>query len=158
MAEPPQAADNPQARDPEASVELQIDGKTVRARPGTLIVDAAAGHGILIPSLCHQSELAPSGNCRLCMVEIEGWRTEAPACAMKVAPGMKVHTDTPRIAASRRAVLEMLLLRYHDPEWDAQDKPGNEFEYWCRRYGAKLPEGLRTPGSRPVDADPHPYI
>jgi len=149
MANPPEA---------EALVELQIDGKAVRARPGTLIVDAAAGHGILIPSLCHQSELAPSGNCRLCMVEIEGWRTEAPACAMKVAPGMKVHTDTPRIAASRRAVLEMLLLRYHDPEWDAKDKPGNEFEYWCRRYGAKLPEGLRTPGPHPVDADPHPYI
>ena len=156
MATQPEAAGGPQPRDPEALVELQIDGKQVRARPGTLIVDAAASHGILIPSLCHQSDLAPSGNCRLCMVHIEGWRTEAPACAVQEAPAMKIQTDTPRIAASRRAVLEMLLLRYHDPAWGTLEKPGSEFEYWCRRYGAAAPQGLRAAGPRPVDADPHP--
>jgi len=142
----------------EPAVELEIDGKRVRAPRGRPIADVAADHGILVPSLCHHRDLAPSGNCRLCMVEVEGWRTEAPACAVGVTQGMKIRTETPRIAASRRAVLEMLLGRYHDAQWDAHERPDTEFEYWCRRYGAVAPAGIRDPGPHAVDADPHPFI
>jgi formate dehydrogenase alpha subunit len=141
-----------------ARVVLDMDGRRIEAAPGTLLVDAAADNGILIPSLCHHRDLAPSGNCRLCLVEIEGWRTEAPACAVRIEPGMKVRTESPRIAAARRAVLEMLLARYHDAQWGAHSRPENEFEYWCRRYGVAPPESVRAPGPHPTDGDPHPFI
>jgi len=118
-------------------VELQIDGRPVRAEPGSLVIDAAASAGIAIPSLCHHRELAPSGNCRLCLVEIEGWRTESP-----------------RIAQARRAALELVLARYHDPQWGRHARPESEFEYWCRHYGAssraaKAPSTPSSISSRP---------
>ena len=139
-------------------VELEINGRAVQAEPGSLLIDAAASAGIAIPSLCHHRSLAPSGNCRLCMVEIEGWRTEAPACATRVAPGLRVHTESPRIAQARRAALELVLTRYHDPQWGAHAGAESEFEYWCRHYGARVPDSAFSPGPRATDSDPHPLI
>ncbi len=139
-------------------VELEIDGRHVSAPEGSLLVDAAAGAGIAIPSLCHHRELEPSGNCRLCMVEIEGWRMEAPACATRVQAGMKVRTGSPRISAARRAALELALARYHDPDWGRHAAPESEFEFWCRHYGARVPESVFEPGPGPRDSDPHPLI
>jgi formate dehydrogenase alpha subunit len=139
-------------------IELEIDGRRVVAAPGSLLIDAAADAGIVIPSLCHHRDLTPDGNCRLCMVEIEGWRVEAPACATRAAPGMRVRTETTRIAQSRRAVLELLLSHYHDPLWGRHARPENEFEYWCRHYGARIPASVFTAGAAPSDADPHPLI
>ena len=139
-------------------VELEINGRAVQAEPGSLLIDAAAAAGIAIPSLCHHRELAPSGNCRLCMVEIEGWRTEAPACATRVAPGLRVHTETPRIAQARRAALELVLERYHDPQWGAHAGAESEFEYWCRHYDVRVPDSVFSPGALARDSDPHPLI
>jgi formate dehydrogenase alpha subunit len=139
-------------------VELKIDGRAVLAAPGTLLIDAAADAGIAIPSLCHHRDLVPHGNCRLCLVEIEGGRAEAPACETRVAAGMRVRTESERLAAARRAMLELLLSRYHDPRWGRHERPENEFEYWCRHYGARIPDSVFAPGPAPSDADPHPLI
>ena len=139
-------------------VELEINGRSVQAEPGSLLIDAAAAAGIAIPSLCHHRELAPSGNCRLCMVEIEGWRTEAPACATRVAAGLRVHTESPRIAQARRAALELVLTRYHDPQWGAHVGAESEFEYWCGHYGVRVPDSVFSPGALAADSDPHPLV
>ncbi len=154
------AEQSPATRDAEVadSIELQVDGRTIRAPAGARLIDVAAEAGIAIPSLCHQRELVPSGNCRLCMVEIEGWRTEAPACTTRVAAGMRVRTESPRIAASRRSALELVLSRYHDPDWGNHARPENEFEMWCRHYEVRVPDTVRTPGARSADQDPHPFI
>ena len=114
----------------------------------------AAANGIRIPTLCHHPELTPAGSCRLCAVEIEGWRTEAPACAARATEGMVVRTDTPRIERSRRAVLEMLLSRYRDAHWGEPGRPESEFEHWCRHYGVRVPDEVRSPGRHRADADP----
>lgn len=81
----------------EASVKLTINGTAVRARHGQSVLETANANGIKISTLCHHNDLTPAGSCRLCVVEIEGWRTEVAACAVKVAPGMVVRTETPRI-------------------------------------------------------------
>lgn len=67
-----------------------------------------------MPSLCHHKDLTPAGSCRLCMAAADGLHTEAAACARKVTEGMVVYTEIPRIAASRKAVLQMFLDGYHD--------------------------------------------
>ncbi|MFN0299985.1 MAG: formate dehydrogenase subunit alpha [Burkholderiales bacterium] len=140
------------------TIALEINGKTVSAPEGAFLIDAATSAGIAIPSLCHHRELNPTGNCRLCLVEVDGWRTEQPACATRAMAGMRVRTDSPRIAQTRRTMLEMMLARYHDPDWGQHTRPDNEFEYWCRHYGARIPESVYQPGPQPSDADPHPLI
>jgi len=139
-------------------IELEIDGRRVQAATGSFVIDAAADAGIAIPNLCHHRELRPTGNCRLCMVEIEGWRVEAPACSTPVESGMRVRTDSPRIAESRRAALELVLSRYHDPQWGRHARPENEFEYWCRRYDVRVPDSVLKLGVGARDGDSHPLI
>jgi formate dehydrogenase alpha subunit len=142
----------------ECVIELEIDGRRVQAAAGGLLIDAAADAGIAIPSLCHHRELRPTANCRLCMVEMEGWRVEAPACSTRVEAGMRVRTESPRIAESRRAALELTLSRYHDPQWGRHASPESEFEYWCRHYGVRIPKSVFQPGAGPKDDDPHPLM
>ncbi len=137
-------------------VRITVNGRPLAARKGQALLDACNENGILVPSLCHQKDIAPVGSCRLCMVEVEGWRTEAAACALTVAEGMVVRTETPRIAAARRSVLEMLLARYRDAHPDAE--PHTEFMHWVRHYGLPVPDAATLAPRHPVDADPHPAI
>ena len=64
--------------------------------------------GIHIPRLCYHPDLSLEGNCRVCVVELEGARVLVPACARKAEAGMKVKTDTERVRHSRKLVLEFL--------------------------------------------------
>ncbi len=92
-----------------ASVKVTIDGRTLDVEPGTTVLEAARRLGIEIPTLCHVEGLEPAASCFLCAVQVEGARTTSPACALAVADGMTVATDTPDIRASRRMALELLL-------------------------------------------------
>jgi bidirectional [NiFe] hydrogenase diaphorase subunit len=87
---------------------LSIDGKLVTGLAGNTIFDAAWEAGIRIPRLCHVGGLSDVGACRLCMVELEGQRKLAAACLTKVEEGMVVRTSTPRLAAHRRLIIELL--------------------------------------------------
>jgi formate dehydrogenase alpha subunit len=144
------------------TVTLTINGTHIFAETGETVLDAANRNGIPVPSLCHHRDLAPVGSCRLCMVEVEGFRTEAAACALKVAEGMVVRTETPRIAQTRKLVLEMLLSRYHDIAAEAEREPDDavesEFMFWVRHYGVNGPAETGRKASFKVDCDPHPVI
>ena len=89
--------------------DFQLDGATVNARPGETILQAAQRQGAQIPRLCHTDGLRPDGNCRACVVEIEGERTLAPSCCRTPAPGQKVRAQSPRARKSQEMVLELLL-------------------------------------------------
>jgi len=93
------------------TVSLEIDGKAVEVPAGTTIMDAAAGLGIEIPTLCFLKGLTPDGACRMCVVEIEGGRKGGliTACSEHCGNGMKVHTKSDRVVESRRFVLDLLL-------------------------------------------------
>ena len=92
-------------------VSFTLDGKKVEADTGLTIWEIAYGKGIKIPHLCHKPTPAyrPDGNCRACMVEIEGERTLAASCIREPTEGMVVSTNTDRAKSSRKMVLEMLL-------------------------------------------------
>lgn len=90
-------------------VTITIDGKKVRCDAGTTILDAASKAGIEIPTLCHEDGIKPSGNCRICVVEVEGSRTLAGACHTPCVEDMKISTHSPRVIKARQATIELLL-------------------------------------------------
>ncbi len=98
------------------SITFTLNGQTVTAEPGETIWEVANGRGLKIPHLCHKPApgYRPDGNCRACMVEIEGERVLAASCIREPAEGMVVRTDTARAASARKMVVEML----------AADQPG----------------------------------
>ncbi len=90
-------------------VKLTIDGTEVVGREGMTILEAARIIGIEIPTLCHHPDLKPTGNCRVCVVEVEGARTLAGACHTPIAGGMVIHTRSFRVVAARKATVELLM-------------------------------------------------
>ncbi|MCW2638609.1 MAG: putative formate dehydrogenase, partial [Dactylosporangium sp.] len=97
------------ARTGEATVDVEIDGHQVRVPEGTSVMRAAALAGIDIPKLCATDSLEPFGSCRLCLVEVEGGRGTPASCTTPVAPGMRVRTQTPKLAKLRNGVMELYI-------------------------------------------------
>jgi formate dehydrogenase major subunit len=91
-----------------SSITLTINGQKVSAQPGQTVLQAARAAGIDIPTLCHHPALAPSGGCRVCLVEVSGQRTLQPACTFPVADRMQIQTESPKVVQARRFVLELL--------------------------------------------------
>jgi formate dehydrogenase major subunit len=92
-----------------ANVTLTIDGQEVTVPAGTSVMAAAATLGNQIPKLCATDMLEAFGSCRLCLVEIEGRKGTPASCTTPVEPGMKVHTQTERLAKLRRGVMELYI-------------------------------------------------
>ncbi|MCB1833946.1 MAG: (2Fe-2S)-binding protein, partial [Geminicoccaceae bacterium] len=91
------------------SITFTLDGREVRAEAGESIWQVARREGIEIPHLCYSPEpgYRADGNCRVCMVEIEGERTLAASCIRKPADGMKVITQNERAKKARSMVMEL---------------------------------------------------
>jgi len=94
-------------------VNLEIDGKQISVKEGTTILDAALQNGIDIPTLCFLKEINEVGDCRMCIVEVEGRRGFATSCIQKVEEGMKVSTHSPAVIEARRTVLDLILSNHH---------------------------------------------
>ena len=94
-------------------VNLIIDGKKIEVPEGTTILQAAAKLNIDIPTLCYLKELNEIGDCRMCLVEVEGKRGFATSCVQKVEEGMVVHTTTPEVLEARETMLELILSNHH---------------------------------------------
>jgi NADH-quinone oxidoreductase subunit G len=92
--------------------KIVIDGKQLEVDNAMTIIEAARAHGIEIPHFCWHPKLSVSGNCRMCLVEVEKLPKLVIACATKVADGMVVHTANPRVTNAREAVMEFLLINH----------------------------------------------
>ncbi len=90
-------------------VTLDIDGRSISVPEGTSVMRAASQAGISIPKLCATDMLEAFGSCRLCLVEIEGRKGYPASCTTPVAAGMKVNTQTPKLADIRRGVMELYI-------------------------------------------------
>jgi formate dehydrogenase major subunit len=93
----------------EKTVTLEIDGVTLTVAEGTSVMRAAAEAGINVPKLCATDSLEAFGSCRLCMVEIEGRKGYPASCTTPCESGMKVRTETPKLAQLRRGVMELTI-------------------------------------------------
>ncbi|HIE55957.1 MAG TPA: 2Fe-2S iron-sulfur cluster binding domain-containing protein, partial [Chromatiaceae bacterium] len=104
-------------------VTFRLNGEELTVPAGTTIWQAARDQGLTLPHLCHRpaSGYRPDGNCRACMVEVEGERALVASCIRKVEDGMVVHTRSRRAEQSRRLVME-LLLADQPPREQAHDR------------------------------------
>ena len=136
--------------------KLTINGKTIEA-PGGTILEVSRAHGIRIPTLCHHPALAPKGACRLCLVEVKGSRVLQPACTFPVSEGMEVQTETPKVRAARKFVLE-LLLSDHPKDCMTCEMCGNcELQDLMYEYGVKETPFVGEHHEYPLD-DRDPFI
>src|SRR4029078_6092088 len=110
-----------------ATVAFTLDGVEADAREGETIWQVAQRHGNEIPHLCYSPKpgYRPDGNCRACMVEIEGERVLAASCVRKPSPGMKVSTRSERAKTSQKLVFELLVA--DQPTRDVAHDPGSRF-------------------------------
>lgn len=116
-------------------VTFTIDGRQLKAAPGTLLINAAKQAGIEIPAFCYYDGLALQAACRMCLVEIEKMPKLQPACTMPVAEGMVVHTDSAQVKQARKAMLEFVLTN-HPLDCPVCDKGGEcELQDMTFRYG-----------------------
>ncbi|MGH7498977.1 MAG: 2Fe-2S iron-sulfur cluster-binding protein, partial [Gemmatimonadales bacterium] len=97
------------ARLSERSVTLTIDGISVSVPEGTSVMRASMEAGLPIPKLCATDNLEAFGSCRLCLVEVEGRKGYPASCTTPAENGMKVRTQTPRLADLRRGVMELYI-------------------------------------------------
>jgi NADH-quinone oxidoreductase subunit G/NADP-reducing hydrogenase subunit HndD len=95
-------------------IEIEVNGKTVQAEPGEMVLTALQRAGVTVPTLCYMKDLTPTGACRLCVVEVEGRPNLVPSCAFPVAPGMKIKTHSARAVRARRTIVELLLANHPD--------------------------------------------
>ena len=93
----------------DAQVTLIIDDREITVPEGTSIMRASIMAGINVPKLCATDSLEPFGSCRLCLVEIEGRRGYPASCTTPVAEGLKVHTQTAKLADIRRGTMELYI-------------------------------------------------
>jgi len=114
-------------------VSIEIDGKNIKVKNGSTILDAAKELGIYIPTLCYNEKLKPYGGCRLCMVEIIGTRSRLVAsCGYYVEDGLKVSTDSPKVKHIRKLMTELLYAMI--PESKVVQKLAKEFGIKKSRY------------------------
>jgi formate dehydrogenase major subunit len=133
-------------------IRFELDGRDIDAAPGESILQAARRAGTDIPHLCYTDGLRADGNCRACVVEIDGERVLAPSCCRAPKPGMKVKAKSERARASQRMVLELLRA---DVPADAE-KPDSELAHWCEELG--VTESRFAPRDQPAPDRSHPGI
>ena len=134
------------------AVTFELDGVNVKALPGETIIEAARRHGVDIPHLCYLPGYRPDGNCRACVVEIDGERTLAPSCCRFPRAGMQVRTRSERALAAQKMVLELLLSDLPDKQYS----PDSELERWARRLG--VARGRFGARAQPAPDESHPAI
>ena len=146
---------NPSPVEDNSTIRFSLNGRAVEAGAEETILQAAQRHGVEIPRLCYKEGYRADGNCRVCMVEIEGERTLAPSCCRKPSAGMKVNSTTERAMHSQKMVLELLLADM--PQQGASPyRLDSELDHWAGKMNVFSP---RFEYREPVAPDlSHPAI
>lgn len=144
--QPPAAGAN--AATAASVIDFELDGRPVQASPGETIWQVARRVGVEIPHLCHREGLHPVGNCRACVVEVEGERVLAASCCRAPQPGMTVRSDSERARRAQRSVLE--LLNADAPAGNLL-KHDSELAHWTTELGAD-PQRFAARGAMQAEA------
>jgi len=140
------------------TVKIAIDGIPIEAHEGQTILQIASEHGIRIPTLCYHKDLTPSGNCRMCVVEVVKQRFLQAACVTQVWEGMEIQTTSDRVIRSRKLTLELMLAN-HPQDCLVCDASGScELQDLAYEYQVAVPKwGSKGTRFQP-DSDPNPFV
>lgn len=128
-------AANPEYMTKPKTIEFKLNGDSIIAYADETILQAAHRNGVEIPHLCYKDGMRADGNCRACMVEIEGERVLQPSCVRTPSPGMEVTTDTERVTHSQMMVLELLQSDMANSKYTLN----SELDQWSQKLGLGLP-------------------
>ncbi|MDQ6968321.1 MAG: NADH-quinone oxidoreductase subunit NuoG [Mariprofundaceae bacterium] len=136
---------------------LYINDEEVTVSAGTSILEACREHGADVPYFCYHPELSVAANCRMCLVEVEGWNKPAASCCTPVGEGMKVTTQSESLSKDREMMMEYLLI-HHPLDCPVCDQGGAcKLQDYTMEHGAK--HGRYSEVKRAVlDQDLGPFV
>ena len=141
-----------------ADVKIMMDGKELSVAEGMTILEAAEEAGIDIPTLCHRPDLTPDGNCRVCVVEVEGAPRLVASCHTPITEGMVIRTSTPKVLSARKTVVELLLAGHTGPCVTDECAGECELHYLAAQLEAGPPRfQVKARRSYPVE-EVSPYV
>jgi len=118
-----------------ALIKVTIDDKEIKVPMGTTILEAARMLGINIPTLCYHEDLCISGVCRICVVEVEGYRTLQASCAFPITTPLVIHTHTRKVRQARRHILDLLLSKHYGECYSCVRNNNCELQELANEYG-----------------------
>ncbi len=137
---------------------ITVNGHPWQAQEGETILEVAARHGVEIPTLCHDPRLKPAGACRTCLVEIDGWRRLAPACATPVTEGMSIVTENERIDRHRKTLLALYMTDHPQSREESERGAPDQLFDMVARYQAPSDWGVLENKRQGRPDDRNPYI
>lgn len=94
------------------NINIKINGKKISCSPEKMIMEVASDNGFFIPSFCNHPDFPPKGNCRICVVEIKGWKKLVTSCSIKVEEGMEIFTNTEKVKKARNLNIELIFAEH----------------------------------------------
>lgn len=132
-------------------ININVNGKNIEAKEGEMILSALKRAGIKVPTLCHMEGLKPTGACRICAVEVEGFNTLVPSCAYPVSEGMTIRTHSPRAVRARKTIIELLLANHPDDCLYCERNDCCELSRLAVEYGVRERRFAGTRNEYPLD-------
>lgn len=139
-------------------VSLKINGKVIQAPEESTVLQAAEQAGVTIPTLCDHPDLHPYGGCRLCVVDVKGYRTPMASCTLEVSDDMEVFTHGADVEKTRKAILELLMSNYYDAGYENGQKQETQFMHWAKHYGVDAKTSMAPKPRYQVNSDPNPFV
>lgn len=139
-------------------INLKINGENVQTEPGKTVLQVAKEHDIHIPTLCYHKDLSPTGNCRMCVVEVKGGKFLQAACVTPIWDSMEIETTSEKVMKDRKLTLELMLAN-HPADCMTCDVSGEcELQDLAYEYQAQTPTWGAKGTRYRVDSDPNPFI
>ncbi|MBR4223883.1 MAG: (2Fe-2S)-binding protein, partial [Oscillospiraceae bacterium] len=118
-------------------ITITVNGRTITAPDNMTILDVCKQNSIKIPTLCYMEGVSDIGMCRLCVVEVEGYKNYLPACRTKALDGMVMTTESDTLTAYRKEMLDLILANHHLDCMSCAANGTCELQDLCNRYGVK---------------------
>jgi predicted molibdopterin-dependent oxidoreductase YjgC len=139
-------------------VNITINGQCIQTESDKTILQVARENGVYIPTLCYHKDLSPTGNCRMCIVEIKGGRFLQAACVTPVWEGMEINTISEKVMKDRKLTLELMLAN-HPMGCLTCDVAGEcELQDLAYDYRVEVPIWGAKGTRYPINSDPNPFI
>lgn len=117
------------------TVSVEINEKKITVPFGTTILEACKENQVHVPTLCHHDDLCVAGVCRICVVEVEGFKTLQAACAFPITSPIKIKTSTPDVRKARRHIIDLMLSEHYGECYSCLRNENCELQSLAKEYG-----------------------